>query len=859
MIVCKFGGTSVADAEAQERLVRIVLGRLPGRVLVVVSALAGVSDALYAILDDAAEGKGDRGEGRLARVSDRHRRLLGEIGGGEDAAIEATLREMETLREGVALLAEASPWVRARFVATGEILASRLVTEALSVRGIDAAWIDARPVVATSGDDPERDRPRFDAIDAAARREILPVLASGKVGVTQGFVGSAPDGRTSLLGRGGSDYSASLLGAALGAERIEIWTDVDGVLTANPKVVPEARRVRLLSFDEASELATFGAKVLHPATILPAIDREIPVVVRNSRRPEGEGTTILGRGVQPAGDRFVVKSIADKRGVTLVHVTSTRMLLAHGFLARIFEVFERERTSVDLLATSEISVSLTVDDASRLGAIREALSRFARVRVEEGLAVVSLVGEGMRGKTGVAADVFRALRFSSPRLITQGASEINLSLVVAGEEADRVVRALHDVFFRGSLPAEIFGETFRELERAERGRSGRAPRPGTDLPLDEIARRHGTPLYVYDLDVVAERAARLRAAFPDPRFRAFYAAKANAHPAILRAMRGLGVGIEAASPGEVARALACGHEPGSILLSATNARPADLAAALRRGVRVALGSRSDVRRVGALAPGEGVLLRVNPGVGDGHHAHVVTGGAHSKFGIPLEEIDRALVEAEAARLEVLGFHAHVGSGILDPAVFVAAADALLSVASRIPPLAVLDLGGGFGIPYRDEDPEFDLERWGCAITAVLDRAEARGVRPGEVWVEPGRWLVGPAGWLVAEVTCRKESGGLVFAGLDTGMNHLLRPALYGAYHRVVNLSAPDAPEEWVEVVGNVCETTDVLASNRPLPRPEEGHLLAFRDAGAYGYAMASAYNLWPLPKEIVFSGGRELE
>ncbi len=543
MIVCKFGGTSVADAGAQGRLARIVASRLPGRVLVVVSALAGVSDALYAILDDAAAGRGDRGEGALAGVAERHRRLLEDVGGGPDAAIEATLRELETLRQGVALLADASAWVRARFVAAGEILSSRLVTASLAAAGVEAAWIDARPIVATAGEEPERDRPRVDAIERAARREILPVLESGTIGVTQGFIGSAPDGRTTLLGRGGSDYSASLLGAALGAERIEIWTDVDGILTANPRVVPEARRVRLLSFDEASELATFGAKVLHPATILPAVDREIPVVVRNARRPAGEGTTILGRGVQPAGDRFVVKSIADKRGVTLVHVTSTRMLLAHGFLARIFEVFERERTSVDLLATSEISVSLTLDDATRLDAIREALSRFARVRVEEDLAVVCLVGEGMRGKTGVAADVFRSLRFASPRLITQGASEINLSLVVSQAEADRVVRALHDVFFRGSLPAEIFGETFRELERGERGSARRERGPGTSLPLAEIAERHGTPLYVYDLDVVSERAARLRAALPDPRFRVLYALKANAKPAIVRAMRAAGVGI----------------------------------------------------------------------------------------------------------------------------------------------------------------------------------------------------------------------------------------------------------------------------------------------------------------------------
>jgi diaminopimelate decarboxylase/aspartate kinase len=866
MIVCKFGGTSVADAAAQRRVAGIVSGRAADGVLVVVSALAGVSDALIGAIEEAAAGRGDGGAGVLEEAAARHAAVLKELSPPPrvarevEAELRALLAGLRSLRDGVSLLGDASPWVRARFVGFGELLASRLVTAALEAAGIPATWLDAREVVVTAGEEPERDRPSPSGIAAAVEARWRERLGPGRVAVTQGFIAAAPDGRPTLLGRGGSDYSASLLGAALGARRIEIWTDVDGVLTANPRVVAEARRVRVLSFDEASELAYFGARVLHPATILPAVEREIPVVVLNARRPGGEGTTILGRGLQPAGDRWVVKSIADKRGITLVHVTSTRMLMAHGFLARIFEVFERERTAVDMLATSEVSVSLTVDDASRLPAVREALSRFARVEVENGLAVVCLVGEGMRGTTGVAAEVFRAIRFAKPRLITQGASAINLGLVVSEQEADRVVRALHDVFFRGSLPAGVFGETFRELEAAHAPSGGaEPPGPGTGLPLAELARRHGTPMYVYDLDAVAARAARLRAALPDGRFRAFYACKANAHPAVVRAMRAAGIGIEAASPGEAARALECGHEPAGILLSATNARPSDLARALRSGVRVALGARSDVRRVGPLAPGAEVLLRVNPGVGDGHHAHVITGGAHSKFGIPLEELDAALGEAEAAGLRVVGLHAHVGSGILDPGALMASAETLLDAAARVESLRVLDLGGGFGIPYRDDEEEFDLEAWGDGIGAVLARAERRGVRPAEIWVEPGRWLVGPCGWLVAEVTCRKEAGGLVFVGVDSGMNHLLRPALYDAYHRVANLSAPGAPEEWVEVVGNVCETTDVLASNRLLPRPEEGHLLAFRDAGAYGFAMASAYNLWPLPAEVAVAGGREVD
>jgi diaminopimelate decarboxylase len=261
--------------------------------------------------------------------------------------------------------------------------------------------------------------------------------------------------------------------------------------------------------------------------------------------------------------------------------------------------------------------------------------------------------------------------------------------------------------------------------------------------------------------------------------------------------------------------------------------------------------------VGALAPGREVLLRINPGVGGGHHPHVVTGGAHSKFGIPLEELAPAVEAAEESGLVVRGLHAHIGSGIAEPAPLLASARRLLEAATQVPSVRVLDLGGGFAIPYRDGDREFDLAAYALGLEALLAEFTTRLPARFELWFEPGRFVVGPAGYLVAEVTCRKESGGLTFIGLDTGMNHLLRPALYGAYHRIVNLSAPKASLEWVEVVGNVCETTDVLASNRPVPRPEEGHLLAFLDVGAYGYSMASRYNLWPLPKEVALSAGRE--
>ncbi len=863
MIVCKFGGTSVADRESQQRLVTIVRDRLGEAPLVIVSALAGVSDTLVHVLDAAQAGRAEDSAAALRALADRHRALLTEtptrpvgLGRARDA-LEETLAMLETLRRGVVLDGNATAWVRARSVGAGEILSSQIVAAALDGAEIDTTWIDAREVVRTDGSNPEKDAPATEAIRSVAAATIAPLLAPGRVVVTQGFVGGAFVGgalRPTLLGRGGSDYSATLLGRALDATRVEIWTDVDGVLTASPRIVRGARRVRILSFQEASELAYFGAKVLHPSTLLPAIEAQIPVWVGNTRRPEGRGTTILAHAIVQDDSRFAVKAIADKRGITVVQVVSSRMLMAHGFLARIFAVFDAHRTPVDLVATSEVSVSMTIDDERRLPEIVAALSEFARVDVERDMAIVCLVGEGMRGNAHVAAEVFRALRHVRMRMIAQGSSAINLSLVVSQRDVGDTVRALHDAFFRGPLPADVFGEPSDETERGA-AEGGRAQRPtATPVPaakLLSLAARHGTPLYVYDLATIDARVEALRLQLPLDPGRLLYACKANAHPAILKRLSVRGVGVEAASPGEALRAMECGHAPRDVLVSATNARAEDLAALASRGCRLALGSLSDVRRVGALSRGTSVLLRINPGVGEGHHRHVVTGGAQSKFGIPLEHLDRALAGCAEAGLPVLGLHAHMGSGILDPAPLLASADALLATARNLPRVDVLDFGGGFGIPYRDGEAEFDLATYGAAMARKIEAfSTASGARP-EAWFEPGRFVAGPAGCLLARVMCRKESHGHVFVGLDTGMNHFLRPALYGAYHRIVNLSAPDAPIEWVEIVGNVCESTDVFASARAIPRAEEGHILVILDAGAYGFSMASAYNLWPLPQEVV--------
>jgi diaminopimelate decarboxylase len=261
---------------------------------------------------------------------------------------------------------------------------------------------------------------------------------------------------------------------------------------------------------------------------------------------------------------------------------------------------------------------------------------------------------------------------------------------------------------------------------------------------------------------------------------------------------------------------------------------------------------------GAARPGSAVVLRLNPGVGAGHHAHVVTGGTESKFGMSEEDLARAVEILAAARVRVVGLHSHIGSGILEPAPFLEAAGVVTRVAATLPDLELIDFGGGIGIPYRPGEQEMDLPALGAGLAAAVRGLEERLGRQLALWLEPDRFLVAQAGTLVARVTCRKEVNERVYVGLDTGMNHLIRPALYGSYHAISNLSAPAGAVEPVEVVGDVCENADVFAASRPLPAPAEGHLLAIHDAGAYGYAMASHYNLWPLPREVLLRGEREV-
>ena len=454
MIVMKFGGTSVQDAVAIDRVASIVKQRLNQQPVVVVSAMAKVTDQLLAAA--RAAGNADRkGSLEISRgLRERHYSTASELLGAgvfteTHRELEAAFDALDDLLRGIVAVGEVTPRTTDHVAAYGELLSSRMAAAAFAVRALDAVFVDSRQCIVTDANF-MRAAPLLDETNERLKAKVQPWLDAGKVPVMGGFIGATKSGTTTTIGRGGSDYSAAIVGAGLGAERIDIWTDVDGMMTTDPNLCPEARRIRVISFDEAAELAYFGAKVLHPSTVLPAVQKNIPVYILNSRNPACEGTRIAAR--VPACRNFF-KAIAAKKRITIIDVAATRMLLAHGFLKAIFEIFDKHRVSVDVVSTSEVSVSLTVDSNESIPALAADLAKLADVKYEGRKAIVCVVGENLRDKAGVAAKVFGELSDVKIRMISQGASEINLTFVIEEEDVPRVVKRLHATFFADLDPA----------------------------------------------------------------------------------------------------------------------------------------------------------------------------------------------------------------------------------------------------------------------------------------------------------------------------------------------------------------------------------------------------------------------
>ena len=450
MIVMKFGGTSVEDGAAIKRAADIVLGRLEQRPVVVVSALAGVTDSLLAMSKAAASGSLPQAMELLRQVRQRHLEVLSAlVSSADEAAVRERIHSLvDSLRDilgGVATLAELSPRTTDTILSTGELLSGEIVNAAFQSRGIPSVLLDSRRCIVTDARH-TRAVPQFEETTDRLQREVNPLLQANQVPVMGGFIAATAEGVATTLGRGGSDFSAAIIGAALKAKRIEIWTDVEGMMTTDPRLCPQAQRIDVIGFDEASELAYFGAKVLHPATLIPAVEKNIPVHVLNSRNPKSRGTCIRFRAPR---SRTVFRAIAAKKGMQVINVRSPRMLMAHGFLRALFEVFERHACAADLVSTSEVSVSVALDSSRDVSALLRDLEKLGEVEVENSKAIICLVGKHIRGRVGVAAKVFQTVAEGeiNVRMISQGASEINISFVVEESDVPEAVQRLHRCFF----------------------------------------------------------------------------------------------------------------------------------------------------------------------------------------------------------------------------------------------------------------------------------------------------------------------------------------------------------------------------------------------------------------------------
>jgi aspartate kinase len=446
--VMKFGGTSVGDVAAFERVIHIVSTQIEKNPVVVVSAMTKVTDALLTAFDVAKKGEFYTAVADLEPIFDRHVEvvkhfILDGTSNLFDAELQFAREELSDLLMRAARRSLPLAMLKDAIVSYGEQLSSRLLTEVLKSRGVNARHVDSRRLIVTD-DEFGAAQPIVDETNEVVRLELKPILAADEVPIMGGFIAGNRAGETTTLGRGGSDYSAALIASAIDADELQIWTDVTGVMTCDPRICSSARTLPVLSYEEAAELAYFGAKVLHPKTIKPAVDNAIPVRVCNTFKPDEIGTMVLAESGHAPN---TIKSIAHKKNITILRITSARMLGAYGFMSAVFQVFDRHRTVIDVISTSEVSVALTLDNPESVEKVVEDLRRLGEVEVERGYAVICVVGEGLRASTGLAAKIFSTIDDVNVALVSHGASSVNLTFVIKEDAAPEVIKRLHEKFF----------------------------------------------------------------------------------------------------------------------------------------------------------------------------------------------------------------------------------------------------------------------------------------------------------------------------------------------------------------------------------------------------------------------------
>ena len=851
-VVLKFGGRSVSTAPNWAVIAQLIRDRLAEgvRPVVVHSALVGVSNALIALLDTAVVG-GDTDE-KLRKIRAQHDALAKDLG-VDPAILDERFRALEQTIAGAKLVGEVSPRVHARVLSVGELAATELGAAYLRSQGLDAKWLDIREHLEcqTIREQTERARYLSARCEFSADKTLQERFAAiDGIVLSQGFIARNAQGETVLLGRGGSDTTGAYLAGKLEARRLEIWTDAPGFFSADPKAVPSARLIKTLHYREAQEIASAGGGILHPRSISPVRASGIPLFLKCTQHPEWEGSVISNA---PGDDAPQLKAVSQRSGITLVSMESMEMWHQVGFLADAFNVFREHGLSVDLISTSESNVTVSIDvganvtDSEAIEALANDLRKLCKVTVIPDCAAITLVGRRIRTILHELGPVLEVFQEQQVHLVTQAANDLNLTFVVSSEHAYRLVQHVHGLLVN-KFEGGVFGPTWEQLQDGQPAAKS-LPKPWwvkKRAQLLEIGAARDAS-YVYDRASIEGAIEDLKGLSAVDAV--FYAMKANPNVEILRLVHDRGLNFECVSPGEIARVLGLlpKIDRRRILFTPNFAPREEYENALEQGVWVTLDNLYPLRHWSKTFKGRDLFIRIDTGQGRGHHEHVRTAGAHSKFGVPLFEVDELVELAKKAGARIVGLHAHTGSGVLAPDAWLNTGRQLQMLLDRLPDVRHVDVGGGLGVPEKAGQPPLDLR----ALDAVLREVKS-GLGDRELFLEPGRYVVAQAGVLLARVTQTKGKGDVQYVGIATGMNSLIRPALYGAYHDIVNLTRLGKPAtELVTVVGPICETGDRLGSDRLLPPAKENDVLLIANAGAYGFAMSSHYNLRDPAQEVL--------
>ncbi|HAU3854711.1 TPA: bifunctional aspartate kinase/diaminopimelate decarboxylase [Legionella pneumophila] len=848
-VVIKFGGTSVSSKATWNNIAAITQKHLNTGVqpVIVCSALTQISNKLEKAIEAALL---DEHHSLFNDIQSSHLNLAEQLEVNHQL-IANDLHQLQQWLTGISLLKQAPAKTHAQILSLGELMMTRLGHAFLEKQGIKVKWYDARELLTST---PTLGGETMNYLSARCESEYDPALVEkflstgAQAIITQGFFAANPHGETVLLGRGGSDTSAALLAGKLQAASCEIWTDVPGIYTANPHQLPHARLLKQLNYDEAQEIASMGAKVLHPNCIPPVRKANIPMVVKYTHLPEHSGTLIT-KDIDESAP--LIKSIQVKHSILLISIDTLNMWQQVGFLADVFAAFKKHGFSVDLLSSSEFNVTLSLDvnakihDRPAINALLDDLNQFGRAKLIEPCSAVSLVGHHIRTvlpHLGPALEVFEAKQVY---LMSLASNDLNLTFVVDESHADKLCQRLHHLLIESNPQIFYYSKSWHE----EFGKPNVRPTPWWEIERDRLLTTSAihSPCYVYHSPTQATRARQLSALESIDSL--FYAIKANPFPSILKTLEKEGIGFECVSIQELELVLKLfpNIKKERILFTPNFAPKSEYEFALQTGCYVTIDSLYPLENWPKLFKDREVIVRIDPGTGAGHHKHVSTGGNESKFGITQNDISKILSHTKANHIKVIGLHAHSGSGILSTDLWQQTAVMLASLTDQFPEVRSINLGGGLGIVEKPGQHPIDFAALDAQLMAVKSQY------PGlAIWLEPGRFFVAESGVILAKVTQCKEKGKVKFIGIETGMNSLIRPSLYGAYHEIINLTRlHEEKAGFAHIVGPICESGDTLGYDRLLPVTREGDVILIANTGAYGHCMSSHYNLRPPAQEIV--------